>query len=114
MRALQKGIRRLLPHRLRDTGTALIGAGSIAGALIAPLVVIPLAERFTWRAAFLVSAGFSLLWLPLWAMLAFRPQANLGAEPAGRQASSVHHDDRLRLRSLAFWATLIAIFFAVP
>jgi ACS family hexuronate transporter-like MFS transporter len=112
--SLLKGVRRLLPPRLRDAGTSLVGAGSIAGALIAPLTVIPLTIHFGWRWAFAVSAGFSLLWLPFWAVLASRRNANLGPEAGLVHAGSDHHPQRLNLRSPALWATLLAIFFTVP
>jgi ACS family hexuronate transporter-like MFS transporter len=112
--ALLKGVRRLMPPRLRDTGTALVGAGSIAGAAVAPLIIIPLAVARGWQMAFLVSAAFSLLWLPCWALLAYRPEVNLGPAPAAIGAGSDHAPQRLSLRSGALWATLLAIFFTVP
>jgi ACS family hexuronate transporter-like MFS transporter len=112
--SLLKGMRRLMPPHLRDTGTGLVGAGTILGALVAPLTVVPLAVRFGWQAAFVVSGGFSLLWLPFWTVLSASPRAGLGAEAVELRSGSDEKPRRLDLSSKALWATLLAIFFTVP
>lgn len=109
-----KGVRRLMPPHLRDTGTSLVGAGAAAGALLAPLTVVPLAVHMGWRAAFVVTGGLSLLWLPIWTLLASRRTAGLGPEATVLRSGADHAPTRLNRRSQALWATWLAIFFAVP
>jgi ACS family hexuronate transporter-like MFS transporter len=135
-----KGVRRVLPLRLQDTGTSIVGAGTFIGALIAPLTVAPLAVQFGWRAAFVLTAAVGLLWVPVWLVLARRPEANLEheghAKPAAASPGVLAGDrpeyssepplvpeaetvtppgqDRLDFRSPAIWATAWAIFFVIP
>src|SRR4051794_33118453 len=78
--SLLKGVRRLLPPRWRDTGNGLIGAGWAAGAVIAPLVIGPVADKYGWQMGFIATASLCLMWLPMWAFVAFRPGVKLGAE----------------------------------
>jgi ACS family hexuronate transporter-like MFS transporter len=84
------------------------------GALVAPLVVVPLAVSLGWRAAFVVTAGIGLLWLPCWSVLVAHPQANLGPEAVSLQTGSDEAPERLRWRSHALWASLLLIFFTMP
>lgn len=108
-----KGVRRVLPREYWDFGTALIGAGAAGGAMVAPILVSPLAERFGWRAAFLVTAAVSLLWIPVWVAFAFGSRANLQSE----ESASPHPQrprTRLNWRSHALWATALCILFTVP
>jgi ACS family hexuronate transporter-like MFS transporter len=44
----------------------LLYSGSSIGAALAPIVGIALAARLGWRAAFVVTAGAGLVWIPLW------------------------------------------------
>ncbi len=109
-----KGMRRLMPPRMRDTGTGLIFAGGAAGALIAPLCVIPIATHFhSWQAAFLTTGGMGMLWLPIWIALAFRSNVPLGPAEIKLTAGNDTAPQPLRWSSLALWATLAAVFFTV-
>lgn len=109
--ALLKGVRTVLPLRLQDTGTSLVGAGTLLGALLAPIVVAPLADRLGWQAAFIVTAALGALWIPFWAWMAARGSAHLASEPV---PTAPDHRGRLDFRSPAVWATGVAIFFTVP
>lgn len=110
--ALLKGVRGVLPPRLQDTGTSLVGAGTLLGALLAPIVVAPLADRLGWQAAFVVTAALGALWIPAWAWMAARGRAHL--ESGTTSAITAGTAQRLDLRAPAVWATAVAIFFAVP
>jgi ACS family hexuronate transporter-like MFS transporter len=112
--SLLKGVRRIMPPALRDTGTGIVAAGNLLGGLLTPLLVIPLAGAMGWRAAFVVTAALSLLWLPLWIVLARRPGANLEAQPAIADETVGAAHQRLEIRSVGVWATLLAIFFTLP
>jgi ACS family hexuronate transporter-like MFS transporter len=61
-----------LPPNRQSRGIALSYSGGSLGAIIAPIVVVPVAARFGWRAAFLVTGVLGMLWLAIWA-LASRP-----------------------------------------
>ena len=55
-----------LPDDKQSRGMALGYSGASLGNLITPFLVIPIALRFGWRSAFLVTGGFGALWLMLW------------------------------------------------
>ena len=62
-----------LPSNRQSRGTAIGYSGASLGALITPLIIIPLALRFGWRAAFLFTASLGLGWIALWAIIARPP-----------------------------------------
>ncbi len=62
----------LSPDR-HSRGIAISYSGGSLGAILAPLVVVPIALRFGWRAAFLVSGALGLGWLLLWSSVARPP-----------------------------------------
>jgi len=109
-----KGMRRLMPPAQRDMGTGLIFAGGAAGALLAPLCVIPIANLYGWQAGFLVTGGAGLIWAPIWWLLSAKPSLRLGNEAVKLTASSDTPPKPLEWQSLTLWATLLAIFFTVP
>lgn len=112
--ALLKGVRRVLPPRLQDTGTSLMGAGTLLGALVAPIIIAPIAASpVGWRGAFVITAAIGLLWVPFWMALAGRPGANLEARPEHAPAPGASAS-RLDYRSPAVWATAVCIFFSIP
>ena len=55
-----------LPADRQGRGMALAYSGASLGAIITPLLVTPIALRFGWRAAFLVTGAFGAAWLALW------------------------------------------------
>ena len=62
-----------LPPTRRGRGAALSFSGGAIGAIVTPLVVVPVGLRFGWRAAFVLSGLLGLLWLALWAAIARPP-----------------------------------------
>jgi len=112
--AVLKGARRLMPPHLRDTGLGIVFAGSAAGALIAPLVMIPLELRYGWQAAFLASGGFGLIWTPIWLLLAFGSKAPLGPDAVALKAGSDVAPQKIRWSSYSLWAALLTVLLTVP
>ncbi len=55
-----------LPADRHSRGIAISYSGGSLGAILAPLVVVPIALHFGWRAAFFVSGGLGIAWLILW------------------------------------------------
>ena len=61
-----KTIAQWFPQRERAFAAGLFNAGTNTGAIVAPLVVPPLALNFGWQWAFIITGGVGLLWLLLW------------------------------------------------
>ncbi len=53
----------------RARGIALAYSGGSLGAIVAPLVVSPIAVRWGWRAAFLFTGALGVAWLAMWAFV---------------------------------------------
>jgi ACS family hexuronate transporter-like MFS transporter len=62
-----------LPSDKRARGIATAFAGGTLGAILTPLIMVPLAAQFGWRAAFLATGAFGAAWLVLWAAIARPP-----------------------------------------
>ena len=56
----------LLPPEDRPLASGIFNSGSAVGSLVAPLVILPLAGYFGWRAAFVAIGCLGLLWVGLW------------------------------------------------
>jgi ACS family hexuronate transporter-like MFS transporter len=59
-----------LPPEKRGRGLAISYSGGSLGAMITPFIVTPIALRFGWRGAFLVTGSFGFAWLILWRFVA--------------------------------------------
>jgi ACS family hexuronate transporter-like MFS transporter len=55
-----------LPPRRQSRGIAISYSGGSLGAILTPIMVVPIAGAFGWRAAFLVTGALGILWLLLW------------------------------------------------
>ncbi|MGH7995984.1 MAG: MFS transporter, partial [Opitutaceae bacterium] len=53
----------VLPPEDRDLGNGLFNSGAAIGALIAPLVIGPIAVRWGWRTAFAAVGSLGALWV---------------------------------------------------
>jgi ACS family hexuronate transporter-like MFS transporter len=62
-----------LPPNRQARGIAISYSGGSLGAIVTPFLVIPIAARFGWRSAFLVTGALGLAWLALWARVARPP-----------------------------------------
>ena len=59
-----------LPPEKRGRGLAISYSGGSLGAMITPFIVTPIALRFGWRGAFLVTGSFGFAWLIFWRFVA--------------------------------------------
>jgi len=73
----------LLPPEDRGLGNGLFNSGSAAGALIAPLLITPIAVRYGWRMAFLSIGALGGLWVVLWWRATRAASTLRRSEPAG-------------------------------
>lgn len=62
-----------LPVEKQSRGIALAYSGGSLGAILTPVVVIPLALQFGWRTAFLVTGALGVGWLILWMAISKPP-----------------------------------------
>ncbi len=58
-----------LPPERRSFGLGLAYSGGSLGAALTPLLITPIAIRYGWRATFLLTGLFGLLWIALWFVL---------------------------------------------
>jgi ACS family hexuronate transporter-like MFS transporter len=68
-----KAIAEWFPKQERALATGIFVAGTNVGAIITPLIVPFITYRWGWRAAFIVTGSFSLVWLVLWLKMYRRP-----------------------------------------
>ena len=62
-----------LPPHLRARGIAVSWSGGTIGAIVTPIMMVPIAVAFGWRTAFVVTGVLGLAWLVLWAIVARPP-----------------------------------------
>jgi ACS family hexuronate transporter-like MFS transporter len=79
-----KAIAEWFPKQERAFATGIFVAGTNIGAIITPLIVPVITYRWGWRAAFIVTGSFSLVWLVVWLRVYRRPQDHpkVGADEA--------------------------------
>jgi ACS family hexuronate transporter-like MFS transporter len=87
-----------LPPDRQSRGLAISYSGGSLGAILAPMVIVPLALRFGWRAAFLFSGTLGLAWLVMWTV-ASRPNYLPTAVSTHRR--KLHYPNPFERR---FWA----------
>ena len=71
-----KSVAEWFPRRQRALAAGLFNAGTNTGAIAAPLIVIPLAQRWGWQSAFVVAGALGLVWLALWVPLYGMPESH--------------------------------------
>lgn len=68
-----------LPPERQSRGMGISYSGASVGSIVAPLVIVPIAVKWGWRAAFLATGGLGLVWVAVWWLIArpplLRPQA---------------------------------------
>jgi ACS family hexuronate transporter-like MFS transporter len=62
-----------LPEHQRSRGMALGYSGASLGAIVTPLLVTPIAVRYGWQTAFLITGALGLVWLTLWLAISRPP-----------------------------------------
>jgi MFS transporter, ACS family, aldohexuronate transporter len=62
-----------LPLSRQSRGMGISYSGASVGAIFAPLIIVPIALKFGWRASFLVTGALGTLWLIVWWFVARPP-----------------------------------------
>ncbi|MEO8484412.1 MAG: MFS transporter [Acidobacteriota bacterium] len=61
-----KVVAQWFPVKERALAIGVFNSASMAGSFLAPFLVIPVAQRYGWRAGFLVPSVLGLLWVAVW------------------------------------------------
>jgi ACS family hexuronate transporter-like MFS transporter len=94
-----------LPGHLRARGIAVSWSGGTLGAIMTPIVMVPISVAYGWRAAFIVTGLFGAAWLLLWAAIARPPYL----PSASRRSAKLSWPNPFELR---FWALVFS--YALP
>lgn len=116
-----KAIAEWFPQRERAFATGIFTAGSNIGAIVTPLIVPGITVALGWRAAFLVTGSFSLVWLFVWLKTYRRPDVHPRVSPdelAFINSDPPANDPRISWRQLLglreTWAFTTARFLIDP
>ena len=71
--AATKTIAEWFPRRERAFAMGWVNAGSNFGSILAPLVVLKLADSYGWQWAFVITSAGGLLWVALWLPIYRKP-----------------------------------------
>lgn len=118
-----KAVAEWFPKSERALATSIFNAGSGIGAIITPLIVPWIVLAFGWRAAFVITGTFSLVWLVVWLRTYTQPRqskhvgaaelAFIESDPPDSEAhQSIPWLRLLRVRET--WAYAIAKFLIDP
>lgn len=80
-----KAVAEWFPKSERALATGIFNSGTNIGATFAPLVVPWIAVHFGWQYAFLLTGGFSAIWIVCWVTIYRRPQDDPKLSPAELQ-----------------------------
>jgi len=106
--ASPKAVQEWFPPSERGMGVGIYSMGGSIGAMVAPLLVIPIAASYSWHWAFVITGGLGFIWLVPWLLLnrnatyadpAHAPKPHKGSEWALWKAV---------LRQRAVWFFMIA------
>jgi MFS transporter, ACS family, aldohexuronate transporter len=86
-----------LPFHRQARGLAISYSGGSLGAILTPLMVVPIAGMYGWRKAFILTGALGAAWLVLWAAVARPPFL---PEPVRKPARIAWPN----LRERRFWA----------
>lgn len=89
-----------LPPAKRGRGLAIAYSGGSLGAMITPLIVTPIALRFGWHGAFIVTGSLGLAWLVLWRFVS----RGIDRAPAVRTTPPILWKERALWAYIAFYA----------
>jgi ACS family hexuronate transporter-like MFS transporter len=69
-----KAIAEWFPQRERALAAGILTAGANVGAVVTPLIVPAITVALGWRASFVITGSFSLVWLIFWLKIYRRPE----------------------------------------
>jgi ACS family hexuronate transporter-like MFS transporter len=118
-----KAVAEWFPKRERALANSIFNAGSGIGAIITPLIVPAITLAYGWRATFVITGSFSLIWLVVWIAMYRHPRnhprvgaaelALIESDPPDTEAQQNIPWSRL-LRVKETWAYALAKFLIDP
>jgi ACS family hexuronate transporter-like MFS transporter len=105
----------ILPVEDRSLGNGFFQSGTAIGALVAPLIIGPIAVTYGWRAAFLFVGGLGAVWVLMWFWITRGHGTDRSVDRAPPDARTADAEVPPLLRQLThvlghpgFWALLVA------
>lgn len=105
-----KSVAEWFPKKDRAFATGVFNAGTNVAAMIGPPAIVAVWRAFGWRAAFLITAGLGLCWVPLWYYYYQQPPAP--ADEGDETGPAVGWLEALRQRET--WGFALGKFFTDP
>lgn len=108
-------ISRILPAKDRAFANGIMMSGGSVGAMLAPLLMIYLAQTLGWRTGFIIVGALGLVWslaFFAWFRPPSKPDQPKGA--ADNTASRVMDSWRVILRNPRFWACVVGALLVIP
>jgi MFS transporter, ACS family, aldohexuronate transporter len=112
------------PIKERAFAIGVFNSASMIGSFIAPFLVVPIAERYGWRAGFLVPSTLGLFWVAAWWMAYREPHEHrfmtsaeasyiaAGSRTAANQEAPPRNSQLLRLKET--WGLMLCRFWVGP
>jgi ACS family hexuronate transporter-like MFS transporter len=105
-----KTVHEWFPPSERAFAIGIFNSGSMIGAMIAPPLVVFLAQHYGYRSAFLVAAAAGILWVPVW----WRMNGKYSAAIAPTPKRSSSQSSRELLRYSQTWSVMACRFLVGP
>ena len=102
-----KAVALWFPKRERATATAIFNSGTNAGAIVAPLMVPPIAIALGWHWTFILAGIAGFLWLLLWIPFYNVPEKSRRANAAELEHIASDRDDTSRDGEKISWLSLL-------
>ena len=100
-----KTVAEWFPQSERSLATGIFNSGANVGAVLAPLIVPWVTLHYGWRAAFLVTGIFSLLWITWWARYYRKPADH--PTLTGAELRHIYQEAAVQMGPTVPWARLL-------
>ncbi len=105
--AALKAVAEWFPQSERALATGILNAGSNIGAIVTPVLVPAITLAWGWRAAFLVTGLFSVVWLAVW-LIVYRDPAKHSRVGAAELAY-IRQDPQEQAEARIKWRRLLSL-----
>jgi MFS transporter, ACS family, hexuronate transporter len=99
-----KAVAEWFPKQERAFATGIFNAGANVGAIVTPLIVPAITLHFGWRAAFVITGSFTVLWLIAWLAVYRPPRQHRRLQAA--ELAHIESDPPEGAESISWWSLL--------